>query len=79
MKRTLSFLESDFEFTYIQGFDPSDEFLYQIKVPLFTEPKPRSEELLDDLFYKVAAQLSEEEQEDLMDTSKPPAPLHISE
>ena len=43
------------------GFDASDEHLYHIAVPLSSEPEPRfplSEELYNELLYKVAAQLS---------------------
>ena len=41
VQRPLSFLEFDFKSTYIPGFDPSDKFLYQITVPLSTEPELR--------------------------------------
>ena len=62
------------------GFDPSNKHLYQITVPLSTEPEQKSddtcllsEELSDKLLYEVAAQVFDEEQEDKMDTSEPPA------
>ena len=48
-------------------------------MPLSTEPEPKSDDTCpwseDDLLYEVAAQLSDEEQEDKMDTSEPPATL----
>ena len=66
VKRPASFLEFDFESTYIPRFDLSDELLYQIEVPLSTETEsklddtcPWSEELSDELLYEVAAQFSD--------------------
>ena len=41
----------------MQGFHPSDELLYQIVVPLSTEPESKSDELL----HEVVAQFSDEE------------------
>ena len=63
------------------GFSLSDELLYKILAPLSTEPELKSydtcpwpEELFNELLYELTAQLSDEEQ-DKMDTSKPPATL----
>ena len=59
MKRPSSFLEFDLESTYMPGFDLSDVLLYQIAMPLPTEPGPKSddtypwaEELLMDFYMK---------------------------
>ena len=80
--RPSSFPELDFKSTLIAGFDPSNELLYQIAVTFLTEPEsksddscPWSDEIKDELQYEVAAQFSDEEQEDKMDTSEPPASL----
>ena len=37
MKRPLPFPEFDVEFTYIPGFDPSDELSYQLKITSTTK------------------------------------------
>ena len=37
MKKPLSFPEFDVEFTYIPGFDPSDELSYQLKITSTTK------------------------------------------
>ena len=65
MKRSLTFLEFNIDSTYMPQFDPSDEHLYQITVPLSIEPEsksydtcPWSEGFSDDFLYEVAAQLS---------------------
>ena len=39
VRRPSSFLEFNFELTYMPGFDPSDELLYQITVPMSAEPE----------------------------------------
>ena len=77
-KRPSSFSES----ACIPEFDLSDKLLYQIAVPLSTESEPKSDDhypwsdgLSDELYYEVAAQFSEKEQENKMDTSEPPATL----
>ena len=68
VKRSSSFPEFNFESTYIPGFNPPDEMLYQITVPMSTETElisddmcPKSDELSDELLYEVGAQLSDEE------------------
>ena len=64
------------------GFDRAAELLYQIAIPLPTEPEPKSDDaypwsdqLSDELLHDVAAQFSDEEQGDKLDTSEPPAYL----
>ena len=42
-KRPSSFPEFDFRFTYILGFNLSDDLLYQIAVPLSIEPEQKSD------------------------------------
>ena len=77
-----STLEFNFKSTYMPGFNPSDEVLYQIVMSLSTEPEsksnvvyPWSEELSDKILYEVAAEFFDEEQEHKMNTSKSPTPL----
>ena len=41
-KIPLSFLEFDINSTYMAGLDPSDGLLYQITVPISTEPELKS-------------------------------------
>ena len=43
-KRPSSFLQLDFKSNYLPGFDPSDELLYQITVPISTEEKSISDD-----------------------------------
>ena len=82
------FPKFDFKPTHMPGFEPSDEFLYQITVPFSTESEPKSDdtcpwskELSNELLYEVAAKLFDEEHKAKIDTSELPAnylnPLNI--
>ena len=84
-KKCLSCPECDFESIYIPGFNIGDEFSYHATAPPTANLEPRpddtfpwSEELSDKLSYEVVAQLSEKEQEGLMNTSELHANLHTS-
>ena len=60
------------------GFNLLDELLYQIAVSFSTEPDPKSDKncpLSYEVLYEVAGQFYDEEQEDMMNTSEPPAAL----
>ena len=66
-KRPSSFLEFNFKSYYMPGFDLPDKLLYKIAVPLSTELESKSDDmwpwsnkLIDELFYEVAAQFSDE-------------------
>ena len=43
VKRPTSLLEFNFKYTYMPGFDPSDKLLYQIIMPVLTDPEPKSD------------------------------------
>ena len=80
--RPSSFLKFDFKSTYMPLFNPSDEPLHQITVPMLTEKEyisddvcSWSDELCNELLYEVAAWLSDEEWENKLNTYEIPATL----
>ena len=80
-KKHLSFPEFDLKSTCIPAFDLSDELSFQVTIPSTTklesgpdDTSPWPEVLSDELLYEVAAQLSEEEEEEyLMNSIEAPA------